>query len=91
VDKNWMTEEAAAHKYCPKIGDYCLISECMFWEWREPEYRYAVESPGEGWVKGETDDWAYTPATDPDKPAKPQKYEWHKERDVEQGKCGIRC
>ena len=83
MDKNWMTEEAAAHKYCPKIGDYCLVSDCMFWEWEAPSYSWSAESPGEGWVKGEVDDWAN--AGD-----KPMKYEWFKPRAKEKGRCGGR-
>ena len=86
MDKNWMTEEAAAHKYCPKIGDYCLVSDCMFWEWQDPMYRWGAESPGEGWVKGEMDEWMVA-ATD----GKPPKFEWYKVHEEEKGKCGIRC
>lgn len=84
-DKNYITEDEALLKYCPKIEEDCLGSDCMMWVWQDPQYVLAAESPGEGWVQGEIDDVIFKSS---DK--SPFKYEWTKERDVKKGKCGLR-
>lgn len=84
VYRNWVTEEEAHVKYCPKIEDDCLGSECMFWLWQDPEYSWAAESPGDDWVKGDEDD-IFTRGED----IKPKRFEWIRPRSVAKGRCGI--
>ena len=41
-DKNYITEDEALLKYCPKIEEDCLGSDCMMWVWQDPQYESAV-------------------------------------------------
>jgi hypothetical protein len=87
TDRNYITEDEAFLKYCPKIEEDCLGSDCMMWVWQDPQVVWAEESPGEGWERGEIDDVIFNiGGTEP----KPPKYEWKKEREVLRGRCGLR-
>lgn len=82
IHRNWMTEEEASLKYCPKLEEDCLGSECMFWVWQDPEYMWAVESPGDDWIKGEEDEIFLSGE------GAAKKHEWIRPRAILKGRCG---